>query len=316
MLVVTSEKDKVNAEVVSSPVKVLQYSISIPSITVEVYDNTVTGATTSTPTIDDVIINVDDYIYDFENIADYTYTLYKAKSTVKTDTSTITWTFDTKDWEKVETLQMKKNEVFANPTKYTAVVKVSDLEDGVYGYKVVKTDKYGNSEVAIDYASITADSVAITYEPVISASWINFANAVSDVKVTFVKDTPAPTYIYGTSGVLSGQVIDVNEVKQEEGVEYSLYRRVTSVKSYPVTEVVWEKVNDKFGTTNNIEKETVYYDDGGSLTATTKDCVKSITYTLTDKNLSTGNGYDYIVVAEKANAESKYSNIVSVSGAN
>lgn len=316
MLVVTSEKDKVNAEEVSLPVEVLQNSISIPLITVEVYDNTVTGATTSTPTNDDVIINVDDYIYDVENIADYTYILYKAKSTVKSDTSTITWTFDTKDWEKVETLQMKKNEVSANPKKYTAVVKVSDLEDGVYGYKVVKTDKFGNSEVAIDYASITADSVSITYEPVISASWINFANAVSDVKVTFVKDTPAPTYIYGTSGSLSGKVIDVTEVKQEEGVEYSLYRRVTSVKSYPVTEVVWEKVNDKFGTTNNIEKETIYYDNAGAATETTKDCVKSITYTLTDKNLSTGNGYDYIVVAEKANAESKYSNIVSVSGAN
>ena len=316
MLVVTSEKDKVNAEVVSSPVEVLQYSISIPSITVEVYDNTVTGATTSTPTIDDVIINVDDYISAVENIADYTYTLYKAKSTVKTDTSTITWTFDTKDWEKVETLQMKKNEVSANPKKYTAVVKVSDLEDGVYGYKVVKTDKFGNSEVAIDYASITADSVSITYEPVISASWINFANAVSDVKVTFVKDTPAPTYIYGTSGVLDGKLTEVKEVKQEEGVEYSLYRRVTSVNSYPVTEIVWEKVNGSFGTTNTTEKETVYSDDAGSLTSKTIDCVKSITYTLTDRNLSTGNGYDYIVVAEKANAESKYSNIAYVSGAN
>lgn len=316
MLVVTSEKDKVNAEVVSSPVKVLQNSISTPLITVEVYDNTVTGATTSTPTIDDVIINVDDYISDVENIADYTYTLYKAKSTVKSDISTITWTFDTKDWEKVETLQMKKNEVSANPKKYTAVVKVSDLEDGVYGYKVVKTDKFGNSEVAIDYASITADSVSITYEPVISASWINFANAVSDVKVTFVKDTPAPIYIYGTSGVLDGKLTEVKEVKQEEGVEYSLYRRVTSVNSYPVTEVVWEKVNDKFGTTNNTEKETVYSDNGSSAIATTIDCVKSITYTLTDKNLSTGNGYDYIVVAEKTGAEPKYSNIVSVSGAN
>ena len=316
MLVVTSEKDKVNAEVVSSPVKVLQNSISTPLITVEVYDNTVTGATTSTPTIDDVIINVDDYISDVENIADYTYTLYKAKSTVKSDISTITWTFDTKDWEKVETLQMKKNEVSANPKKYTAVVKVSDLEDGVYGYKVVKTDKFGNSEVAIDYASITADSVSITYEPVISASWINFANAVSDVKVTFVKDTPAPIYIYGTSGVLDGKLTEVKEVKQEEGVEYSLYRRVTSVNSYPVTEVVWEKVNDKFGTTNNTEEETVYSDNGSSAIATTIDCVKSITYTLTDKNLSTGNGYDYIVVAEKTGAEPKYSNIVSVSGAN
>ena len=316
MLVVTSEKDKVNAEEVSSPVEVLQHSISIPLITVEVYDNTVTGATTSTPTNDDVIINVDDYIYDFENIADYTYTLYKAKSTVKTDTSTITWTFDTKDWEKVETLQMKKNEVSANPKKYTAVVKVSDLEDGVYGYKVVKTDKFGNSEVAIDYASITADSVSITYEPVISASWINFANAVSDVKVTFVKDTPAPTYKYGTSGSLDGKLIEVKDVKQEEGVEYSLYRRVTSVNLYPVTEIVWEKVNGSFGTTNTTEKETVYSDDAGSLTSKTIDCVKSITYTLTDRNLSTGNGYDYIVVAEKANAESKYSNIVSVSGAN
>ena len=316
MLVVTSEKDKVNAEVVSSPVEVLQHSISIPLITVEVYDNTVTGATTSTPTNDDVIINVDDYIYDFENIADYTYILYKAKSTVKSDISTITWTFDTKDWEKVETLQMKKNEVSANPKKYTAVVKVSDLEDGVYGYKVVKTDKFGNSEVAIDYASITADSVSITYEPVISASWINVANAVSDVKVTFVKDTPAPKEIYGTSGVLNGKLTEIVEVKQEEGVEYSLYRRVTSVKSYPVTEVVWEKVNDKFGTTNNTEEETVYSDNGSSAIATTIDCVKSITYTLTDKTLSTGNGYDYIVVAEKANAESKYSNIVSVSGAN
>ena len=312
MLVVTSEKDKVNTEVVSSPVKVLQYPISTPSITVEVYDNTVTGATTSTPTIDDVIINVDDYISAVENIADYTYTLYKAKSTVKSDTSTITWTFDTKDWEKVETLQMKKNEVSANPKKYTAVVKVSDLEDGVYGYKVVKTDKFGNSEVAIDYASITADSVSITYEPVISASWINFANAVSDVKVTFVKDTPAPTYIYG-SGELDGKLVEVKDVKQEEGVEYSLYRRVTSVNSYPVTEIVWEKVNGSFGTTNTTEKETVYYKDGSSETI---DCVKSITYTLTDKNLSTGNGYEYIVVAEKTGAEPKYSNPASVSGAN
>ena len=316
MLVVTSEKDKVNAEEVSSPVEVLQHSISIPLITVEVYDNTVTGATTSTPTNDDVIINVDDYIYDFENIADYTYTLYKAKSTVKSDTSTITWTFDTKDWEKVETLQMKKNEVSANPKKYTAVVKVSDLEDGVYGYKVVKTDKFGNSEVAIDYASITADSVSITYEPVISASWINVANAVSDVKVTFVKDTPAPKEIYGTSGVLNGKLTEIVEVKQEEGVEYSLYRRVTSVNSNPVTEIVWEKVNGSFGTTNTTEDATVYYDDAGTLTSKTIDYVKSITYTLTDKTLSTGNGYDYIVVAEKANAESKYSNIVSVSGAN
>lgn len=312
MLVVTSKKDKVNAEVVSLPVKVLQYSISTPLITVEVYDNTVTGATTSTPTIDDVIINVDDYISDVENIADYTYTLYKAKSTVKSDISTITWTFDTKDWEKVETLQMKKNEVSANPKKYTAVVKVSDLEDGVYGYKVVKTDKFGNSEVAIDYASITADSVSITYEPVISASWINFANAVSDVKVTFVKDTPAPTYIYG-SGELDGKLVEVKDVKQEEGVEYSLYRRVTSVNSYPVTEIVWEKVNGSFGTTNTTEKETVYYKDGSSETI---DCVKSITYTLTDKNLSTGNGYEYIVVAEKTGAEPKYSNPASVSGAN
>ena len=316
MLVVTSEKDKVNAEVVSLPVEVLQHSISTPLITVEVYDNTVTGATTSTPTYDDVIINVDDDIYDFENIADYTYTLYKAKSTVKSDISTITWTFDTKDWEKVETLQMKKNEVSANPKKYTAVVKVSDLEDGVYGYKVVKTDKFGNSEVAIDYASITADSVSITYEPVISASWINFANAVSDVKVTFVKDTPAPTYIYGTSGALSGQVTDINDVKQEEGVEYSLYRRVTSVNSSSLTEVVWEKVNGSFGTTNTTEDATVYYNNAGTPTTKTIKYVKSITYTLTDRNLSTGNGYDYIVVAEKANAESKYSNIVSVSGAN
>ena len=312
MLVVTSEKDKVNAEVVSSPVEVLQYPISTPLITVEVYDNTVTGATTSTPTYDDVIINVDDDIYDFENIADYTYTLYKAKSTVKSDTSTITWTFDTKDWEKVETLQMKKNEVSEDPTLYTAVVKVSDLEDGVYGYKVVKTDKFGNSEVAIDYASITADSVSITYEPVISASWINVANAVSDVKVTFVKDTPAPTYIYG-SGELDGKLVEVKDVKQEEGVEYSLYRRVTSVNSYPVTEIVWEKVNGSFGTTNTTEKETVYYKDGSSETI---DCVKSITYTLTDKNLSTGNGYEYIVVAEKTGAEPKYSNPASVSGAN
>lgn len=316
MLVVTSEKDKVNAEVVSSSVEVLQYSISIPSITVEVYDNTVTGATTSTPTNDDVIINIDDDIYDVENIADYTYTLYKAKSTVKSDISTITWTFDTKDWEKVETLQMKKNEVSADPTLYTAVVKISDLEDGVYGYKVVKTDKFGNSEVAIDYASITADSVSISYKPVISASWINFANAVSDVKVTFVKDTPAPTEIIGTSGVLNGLVTGMNEVKQEEGVEYSLYRRVTSVNSYPVTEVVWEKVNDKFGTTNNIENATVYYDNAGTATAKTIEYVKSITYTLTDKNLSTGNGYDYIVVAEKTGAESKYSNIAYVLGAN
>ncbi|MBQ5876201.1 MAG: hypothetical protein IIW71_00210, partial [Treponema sp.] len=170
--------------------------------------------------------------------------------------------------------------------------------------------------VAIDYASITADSVSITYEPVISASWINFANAVSDVKVTFVKDTPAPTPITETSGTLSGLIVGMNEVKQEEGVEYSLYRRVTSVNLYPVTEIVWEKVNGSFGTTNTTEDATVYYDNAGTPTTKTIKYVKSITYTLTDRNLSTGNGYDYIVVAEKTGAESKYSNIAYVSGAN
>ena len=218
--------------------------------------------------------------------------------------------------EKLNNLGISWIEYSANPKKYTAVVKVSDLEDGVYGYKVVKTDKFGNSEVAIDYASITADSVSITYEPVISASWINVANAVSDVKVTFVKDTPAPTEIYGTSGALDGVLTGMDGVKQEEGVEYSLYRRVTSVNSNPVTEIVWEKVNGSFGTTNTTETETIYYDNGSGAISKTIDYVKSITYTLTDRNLSTGNGYDYIVVAEKANAESKYSNITSVSGAN
>ena len=68
----------------------------------------------------------------------------------------------------------------------------------------------------------------------------------------------------------------MNEVKQEEGVEYSLYRRVTSVNSYPVTEVVWEKVNGSFGTTNTTEDATVYYDDAGFATAKTIKYVKSI----------------------------------------
>ena len=91
---------------------------------------------------------------------------------------------------------------------------------------------------------------------------------------------------------------------------------ICSVNSSSLTEVVWEKVNDKFGTTNNIETATVYYNNAGTPTTKTIEYVKSITYTLTDKNLSTGNGYDYIVVAEKTGAEPKYSNIVSVSGAN
>lgn len=58
---------------------------------------------------------------------------------------------------------MSKNDVIdSNSVNYVGIYKESNLSDGVYGYKVVKTRKdSGESVSEIEYVQIDCDSVII-----------------------------------------------------------------------------------------------------------------------------------------------------------
>ena len=81
---------------------------------------------------------------------------------------------------------MSKNDVIdSNSVKYVGIYKESNLSDGVYGYKVVKTRKdSGESVSKIEYVQIDCDSVIIKSEiSANSASFESSASATSNVNV-------------------------------------------------------------------------------------------------------------------------------------
>lgn len=314
LLVTTSQENKKDGEWLSSAVTTSIDPISAPEISVAAYDSTITTATPSyTEKVkDDVIVNVKDILTD-DDISNYTYTLYKTKSTVESDTTSITWDFTTSNWEKVTDLTMSKNDVIdSNSVKYVGIYKESNLSDGVYGYKVVKTRKdSGESVSKIGYVQIDCDSVTIKSEiSAISASFESAASATSNVEVVYTISKAAEK-VYG-------KVLDTDNLVikwiglPETGVVYELYRTETTQN---LTEVVWTKVELTPSITDTETPMEISYENSGAVGTKNTDVVTSQKYTYKDTGLSTGKSYQYMLVARKG-TEQKSALSVKVSGAN
>lgn len=314
LLVTTSQENKKDGEWLSSAVTTSIDPISAPVISVAAYDSTITTATPNyaEKVKDDVIVNVKDILTD-DDISNYTYTLYKTKSTVESDTTSITWDFTTSNWEKVTDLTMSKNDVIdSNSVNYVGIYKESNLSDGVYGYKVVKTRKdSGESVSKIGYVQIDCDSVTIKSTiSAISASFESAASATSNVEVVY-KISKAAEKVYG-------KILDTDNLVikwiglPETGVDYDLYRTETTQN---LTEVVWTKVELKPSVTDDRTPMSVSYDNSGAVGTKNIDVVTSQNYTYKDTGLSTGKSYQYMLVARKG-TEQKSELSATVSGAN
>ena len=314
LLVTTSQENKKDGEWLSSAVTTSIDPISAPIISVAAYDSTITTATPSyeEKVKDDVIVNVEDTIT-YDDISYYTYTLYKTKSTVESDTTSITWDFTTSNWEKVTDLTMSKNDVIdSDSVNYVGIYKESNLSDGVYGYKVVKTRKdSGESVSRIGYVQIDCDSVTIKSTIIAnSASFESAASATSNVNVVYTISKAAEE--------VPGKVLDTDNLVinwiglPETGVVYELYR---TEKTQNLTEVVWTKVELTPSITEDKTPKAIYYNNSGVVDTKNIDVVTSQKYTYKDTGLSTGKTYQYMLVVTKE-TEQKYKLSAKVFGAN
>ena len=314
LLVTTSQENKKDGEWLSSAVTTSIKPISAPVISVAAYDSTITTATPSyeEKVKDDVIVNVEDTIT-YDDISYYTYTLYKTKSTVESDTTSITWDFTTSNWEKVTDLTMSKNDVIdSDSVNYVGIYKESNLSDGVYGYKVVKTRKdSGESVSRIGYVQIDCDSVTIKSTIIAnSASFESAASATSNVNVVYTISKAAEE--------VPGKVLDTDNLVinwiglPETDVVYELYRTETTKN---LTEVVWTKVELTPSITEDKTPKAIYYNNSGVVDTKNIDVVTSQKYTYKDTGLSTGKSYQYMLVARKGTKQ-KSELSAQVSGAN
>ena len=222
---------------------------------------------------------------------------------------------------------MKSNESYdasaTTKVKYVgSVTSEKNMANGTYAYKVVKTNKTNKVSATSDISYVNVKEVpTISYTPNIIASWVSYGVDKSDVKITWTKDVQNLTPVMGTGTVLSGKVIGYKDEETDESITYALYR-ATLTKNQ--TEVVYTAVVDEQNrlvtpgaVENKVEKET-YRDNSGAaeLINPTPKYVNSITYTFTDKNVSTNASYRYIVVASKTGAENVISDSRRVAGAN
>lgn len=323
LCVKVSEEGKESIYKIAEAVTVDAAEVSKPSISVNMYDNSYNGATASgtSHVNNDVIVNVTDKIGDVDkdSIANYTYTLYRTSSTVKTDEVSIKFTANIADWEKVADITMKSNEAYDPSQKevdYVGVYKKDNEADGTYAYKVVKTNNAGVSKSStIVYVNIdTAPSATISYTPSISAGFVDGTKATSNVKITWTKNIQDLKDVDGT-GKLAGYVVRYDGQETDENITYTLYRATLSAT---LTEVVYEKVSgvDAAPHENKLDKTVSFLDADDNVDSKAIKVVDSIDYTFTDKDLDTGASYSYIVVASKASAKDKISVPVSVDGDN
>jgi len=246
--------------------------------------------------------------------------LYRTTSTVKTDVSSIKFTVNIADWEKVADITMKSNEAYdATQTSvdYIGVYEKDDEKDGTYAYKVVKTNKAGvSASSSIVYVNInTAATATIGYTPSTNASFVDGTKAKSNVKITWDKNCQNYAAVLGT-GDLDGYAVSYKDSETEQNIKYTLYRATLSSS---LTEVVYEKVADAAAAAHDnlvTPKPKTYTWEAGSAVDHDANVVDYIDYTITDKDLDTGASYSYIVVASLDNANDELSNFVTVSGAN
>ena len=311
-------------------------TVSAPKLDVSKYDDDrdLTVAGIAKHKLDDLIITVsEDIEVASDSVANYDYVLYRTSSTVKKDTTvgadgkySITFTANIDDWVKVADVEMKSNESYdasATTVKYVgSVTSEKNMANGTYAYKVVKTNKTNKVSATSDISYVNVKEVpTISYTPSITAYWGSSVVDKSDVKITWKKDVQNLTPVMGTGTVLSDHVIGYKGEETDESITYALYRATLTNGQ---TEVVYTAVVDEQnrlvtpGAVENKVEEETYRDNSGAaepITPTPK-YVKSITYTFTDKNVSTNASYSYIVVASKTGAENVISNFYSVHGAN
>ena len=203
---------------------------------------------------------------------------------------------------------MSKNDVIdSDSVNYVGIYKESNLSDGVYGYKVVKTRKDSGESVS----KIDCDSVIIKSEiSANSASFESSASATSNVNVVYTI-SKAPEEVYGK--VLATDDLVINWIGlPETGVVYELYRTETTKN---LTEVVWTKVELTPSITEDKTPMSISYDNAGVVDTKNIDVVTSQKYTYKDTGLSTGKSYQYMLVARKG-TEQKSKISAKVLGAN
>ena len=208
---------------------------------------------------------------------------------------------------------MSKNDVIdSDSVNYVGIYKESNLSDGVYGYKVVKTRKdSGESVSEIEYVQIDCDSVTIKSTiSAISASFESAASATSNVEVVYTISKAAEE-VYGKVLDTDNRVINWIGLPETD-VVYELYRTETTKN---LTEVVWTKVELKPSVTDDKTSKAIYYDNSGVVDTKNIDVVTSLKYTYKDTGLSTGKSYQYMLVATKGTKQ-KSALSVEVSGAN
>ena len=208
---------------------------------------------------------------------------------------------------------MSKNDVIdSNSVKYVGIYKESNLSDGVYGYKVVKTRKdSGESVSKIGYVQIDCDSVTIKSTIAAnSASFESPASATSNVNVVYTISKAAEEV---RGKVLGTDNLVINWIGlAETGVVYELYR---TEKTQNLTEVVWTKVELTPSITEDKTSMAISYDNSGAVDTKNIDVVTSKKYTYNDTGLSTGKTYQYMLVVTKE-TEQKYKLSAKVFGAN
>ena len=324
LLVSLSKEGYVDAEFVIGGYTINDRAITTPTFTALLYDNKVDGATPADYVLEnnDVVLNIKDNLYDDEFAANkYTYAIYEANPEYVITTDSITWNFDTADWKpSTETIELKKNTYNESTTlnQYVAVIQLSDLVPDTYAWKLVKTETATGKVIStiIRYVVVNGPAAdAIKFTPYISASKNNSDVKVSDIYVQFTK---ANTFkrVYGT-GLLANYVVNCVPEAPEAGVTYTLYR-TTLVGNAQTTKVIWEKV-DSVSQYNPYSTTVSFYEldeNDNPVVKETKSVTSSLVYGYTDKGLSTGDGYSYIVISEKENCEPVYSNVYTITPVN
>jgi hypothetical protein len=324
LLVVAGKDGYADAYKISSAYEVKLANIDGSNLAVdaETIDNTRNNTSTGTPVNNDIIVALSDVITaGTDSIDNYTYALYKAVGTTSVDigAGTVTFTSAT-DWEKVQDVTMVRNNAYdpdAASLYYEASYSMTNAENGVYYFKLVKKDTAGNIVYTRDSTTVNT-TTAIAYTPSISAAWDNPSVANGNITVQFTKNNTVNEAISETHDAITN-VVGYKPETVEAGITYTLYR---ATKVDDAVTVVFKEVAKITGTTNNNQTTTVYVWDTSVNPAvwdtnTDYTYVDSIKYSYSESEaLSTANSYQYVVVASRADGAYVVSNIVTVAGAN
>ena len=338
MLVTTKQADKADGEWLSAGVDVKYGDVTAPTVTVAKYDNRLDHSTAAAldgeHVLNDVVVSVIDSISTTtDSIGNYTYTLYVAKSTLADDIAdggTITFSYSN-DWEAGMALTLEDNSSYdssAASHEYSVDKKYTDLSDGIYAYKVVKTNKTSGVSTASDIVYVvieTKDTIAYVPSTDFTVEWKEGTTAKTKTAVIkFVKNNTANDPIYLTKNDLPVEDAShicgyVSETPESPAVTYKLYR-AKLVKGK--TDVVYEFVdNVTSSTATQSSDKTIYKWTDSNKTATEIDTSSYkyddfITYKYEDPALDTAYSYSYLIVCTKADSDDAITNLVTLAGSN